>query len=157
MTHWPLQIPVLVRERDCGVGDELDESSLLVFFREARRAYLSVLNAGDANYRVRVVDVRLRLHRVISLDDDLAVRIRCDVLGTDEFRFQYLVRDRISGEIVADGSSAHGLVGMSGACGPIPVRFRERVAALEGTDVPFAPAVRSEVDHPGVVTQRSVG
>jgi acyl-CoA thioesterase FadM len=155
--HWPVQIPVLVRERDCGSYDELDESSLLVFFREARRAYLSVLNASDADFRVRVIDVRFRLNRLISLDDDLAVHIRCDVLGAEEFRFEYRVRDRVTGETVAVGSSAHGLVAHGGSCGPIPLRFRERVAALEGRDVPFAQVVRSEVDDGGVVAQRSVG
>jgi len=103
------------------------------------------------------MDIRLRMNRVISLDDDLAVRIRCDVLSTEEFRFQYHVRDRVTGETVAQGSSAHGLVGLSGQCGPIPLRFRERVAALEGRDVPFAPAVRSEVHDAGVIAQRSFG
>ena len=142
---------MLVRERDCGFRDELDESSLLVFFREARRAYMSVLNAGDSDFRVRVMDVRLRMHRVISLDDDLAVRIRCDVLSTEEFRFQYRVRDRVTGECVADGSSAHALIALGGEGGPIPLRFRERVAALEGREVPFAPSVRSEVDHGRVI------
>jgi len=137
--------------------DELDESSLLVFFREARRAYMSVLNAGDSDFQTRVMDVRFRMNRVITLDDDLSVRIRCDVLGTEEFRFQYVVLDRVTGEAVAQGSSAHSLVGLAGHCGPIPLRFRERVAALEGRDVPFAPAVRSEVDHGGIVAKRSVG
>jgi len=152
-----VQIPVLVRERDCGFWDELDESSLLVFFREARRAYMSVLNAGDSDFRVRVMDVRLQMRRVISLDDDLSVRIRCASLGTEAFCFQYVIRDRITGEAVAEGSSEHALVGLGGECGPIPLRFRNRMAALEGREVPFDSEVRSEVDHVGIISERSFG
>ena len=132
-TTWPVQIPMFVRERDCGPGDELDESSVLVFFREARRAYMSVLNAGDGYFRERLIDVRFEFHRVVSIDDDLSVRVRCSDLGKDQFTFHATVLDRVTGETVIEGYSTCVLVDLVGTPLGVPQPFRARVAALEGS------------------------
>jgi len=155
--HWPVQVPILVRERDCGPQDEVDEAALLVFFREARRAYLGVVNADDTAFGSRVLDLRLRVHRVATVDDDLAIRIRCDAVGRDAFRFCYLVRDRLTGETVAEASSTQGLVGSMGLGVPVSRVFHERLMALEGCALSDLDATDSEVDDRGVIAQRSTG
>lgn len=136
MTSWPLQVLVTVRERDTGADGILDESLLLVYFREARRAYVGLLNAADDDFRYRMWDARLKVHRVITLDDELAVRVRVDEMGVSSFRMRYLVRDRVTAEDVAEGSTVQLLVDEQGEPIEIPRIFRERVEALEGRAFP---------------------
>ena len=154
--HWPVQVPVVVRERDCGLGDELDESAVLVFFREARRAYLGVLNAPDSGYRDRVVKIGFRFNRTVAVDDDIAVRIRCDGVGERAFRFQYLIRDRVTAEEVVYGTSVHQLLSEIGHAIGVPQRFRDRVGALEGRSFDPEEMVGSEIDDARIIPAGAV-
>jgi acyl-CoA thioesterase FadM len=153
--HWPVQVPILVRERDCGSQGELDEAALVVFFREARRAYLSVLNAGESPHWSRVVSLRMNVLRVATVDDDLAIRIRCDGVGHDEFLFRYLVRDRLTGETIAEASTLQRHDVFAEVGGHVVATFNARLMALEGRELPAL--LPSEVDHLGVVPSRSIG
>lgn len=153
--HWPVQVPILVRERDCGPQGELDEAALVVFFREARRAYLSVLNAGESPHWSRVVLLRMNVLRVAAVDDDLAVRIRCDGVGHDEFLFRYLVRDRVTDEVIAEASTVQRHDVFADVGGRAVAAFNARVMALEGRELPALSSL--EIDHFGVVPSRSVG
>lgn len=136
MENWPVQVVVNVREADCGPDGSLDESALLVLFREARRAYIGILNASEDDFRYRLWDARLKLRAVISMDDELSIRVRCDELGERAFRLRYRVRDRASGNLVAEGASVQVLVDAQGADRVIPDIFRDRVVALEGRQFP---------------------
>ncbi len=126
----------------------------MVFFREARRAYLSVLNAGNDPQWTRVESIQMNIFRMATVDDDLAVRIRCDGVGRHTFRFRYLVRDRVTGETVAEASSVQALEGEVGMGMRVPQEFRARLMALEGRGLP---ELDSEVDDVDVVGSRFVG
>ena len=155
--HWPVQVPILVRERDCGPQGELDESALVVFFREARRAYLSVLNAGEEPCWSRVQELRIGVLRLASVDDDLAVRIRCDGVGRETFRFRYLVRDRVTDEVVAEATTVQALEAHLGLGLFVSQEFRARLSALEGRMLPDLDACESEIDDASVISNRFAG
>ena len=127
---WPVSLPLVIRERDCGAGDLLDESVLVVFFREARRAYLSVLNVPPA--ASVLIDVHLSLSRPIASDDELAIDVRCDELTESGYRMAYRVRDVATGESVAEGSTTSELVDEVGQPVAVPEDLRLRVAVIEG-------------------------
>ena len=107
-----------------------------MFFREARRAYISVLNANEDDFRYRLWDARLKFRKMIVLDDEVVVRVRCDELGERAFRLRYRIRSRADGELLAEGASVQVLVDAQGRDRVIPDIFRDRVVALEGREFP---------------------
>jgi acyl-CoA thioesterase FadM len=130
VSSWPVQIPVDVRERDCGADGRLDESVLLVYFREARRAYVSVLNADDL--RLRLTEMGLNVHREIHLDDELQVAVRCEQVDERGLTMAYQVRDKLKSELVADGHTQLIFTDEWGDDRPVPVSLRVRIDVLEG-------------------------
>lgn len=130
MSSWPVHIPVDVRERDCGVGGRLDESVLLVYFREARRAYVSVLNAEEL--RLRLTGMGMSVHRDIHLDDELVVSVRCDQVDERGLTMAYQVRDKLRAELVAEGHTELIFTDEWGDDRPVPVSLRVRIDVLEG-------------------------
>lgn len=130
MSTWPVQIPVDVRERDCGMDGRLDESVLLVYFREARRAYVSVLNTDEL--RLRLTELSLSVHREIHLDDELLVSVRCEQVDARGLTMAYQVRDKLRGELVADGHTQLHFIDEWGEDRALPVSLRVRIDVLEG-------------------------
>ncbi len=133
---YPVQVHLRVRERDLSRLGIVDESVFLTYFQEARRAYVGALNALEDDFRFRVFDARVKLMQVVTFDDELAIRVRCDELTSKSFRLHYLVWDRISREPVAEGSSILILLDDDGEDSTLPRIFRERVEALEGRSFP---------------------
>ncbi len=133
---YPVQVHLRVRERDLGSNRVVDESVFLTYFQEARRAYVGALNALEDDFRFRVYDARVRMDRVVTADDELAIRVRCEELTAKSFRLNYLVWNRISRETIASGSSILILLDEVGTDSSLPRVFRERVEALEGRAFP---------------------
>ncbi|GEM_PF-3465261 len=133
---YPVQVHLRVRERDLNRQGIVDESVFLTYFQEARRAYIGALNALEDDFRFRVFDARVLLEQVVTHDDELAIRVRCDELTAKSFRLQYMVWNRISRDQVARGSSILILLDHYGTDSSLPRVFRERVEALEGRAFP---------------------
>jgi acyl-CoA thioesterase FadM len=136
LENWPVQVVMTVRHRDCGPDLALNESSLLTFFHEARRSYISILNAEEEDFRYRLWDARLKFRAVIPPDEEVMIRVRCDELGERAFRLRYRMRERATGNLVAEGSSVQVLIDDKGSDRVIPDIFRDRVVALEGREFP---------------------
>jgi len=133
---YPVQVHLRVRQRDTGLQGIVDESIFLTYFQEARRAYVGALNALEDDFHFRVFDARVCMEQLVTTDDELAVRVRCDELTQKSFRLQYLVWDRLSRQPVARGSSILILLDDQGLDCSLPRVFRERVEALEGRPFP---------------------
>ena len=133
---YPVQVHIRVRERDQNSQGFVDESVFLTYFQEARRAYIGALNALEDDFRFRVFDARVLLNQVVTADDELAIRVRCEELTSKSFRLHYLVWNRISREQVSRGSSILILLNQYGVDSDLPRTFRERVEALEGRAFP---------------------
>ncbi len=133
---YPVQVHLRVRQRDTGLQGVVDESIFLTYFQEARRAYVGALNALEDDFHFRVFDARVRLDQLVTTDDELAIRVRCDELTAKSFRLQFLVWNRLSREAVARGSSILILLDDRGQDCSLPRIFRDRVEALEGRPFP---------------------
>jgi acyl-CoA thioesterase FadM len=136
LTPYPVQVHLRVRERDLNLQGIVDESIFLIYFQEARRAYVGALNALEDDFRFRVDDARVRMNTRVTIDDELAIRVRCDDLTSKSFRLKYLVWNRIGREQVAVGSSVLILLDDQGTDSVLPGIFRLRVQALEGRSFP---------------------
>jgi acyl-CoA thioester hydrolase len=133
---YPVQVHLRVRERDQNRLGVVDESVFLTYFQEARRAYVGALNALEDDFLFRVFDARVMVDQLVTVDDELAIRVRCDELSSKAFRLQYMIWNRIGRERVAHGSSILILLDQYGVDAKLPRSFRERVEALEGRSFP---------------------
>ncbi|MCB9744235.1 MAG: hypothetical protein H6741_03525 [Alphaproteobacteria bacterium] len=135
MDTYPVQVHVRVRARDSDADGALDTSALVVYLAEARRAYLGVLNLPPM--RARVASMGLEVLALAVTGDSLAVRARVRELGDRGFTMEYLIRDRLSRQVIAQAWTTLVHLDEDDHLAPLPGLLRRRVAELEGRSYPL--------------------
>lgn len=135
MDTYPVQVHVRVRARDSDADGALDASALVVYLAEARRAYLGVLNLPPM--RVRVASLGLEVQGLAQIGDSLAVRARVRELAERSFTMEYVVRDRLSRQVVASAWTTLVHLDEEDHLASLPGLLRRRVAELEGRSYPL--------------------
>jgi acyl-CoA thioester hydrolase len=137
MEGFSFSTEVCVRFAETDAQGIAHHASFVVWLEVARVAYLEAFAGGYGAIRERGIEaltteVHLRYHRAAAFDDLLTVWTRCVGLRGARFRYEYAVER--SGELVADGYTAHATVDRETyAPTRVPSWLADAIARAEGT------------------------
>lgn len=128
------QTDVEVRFRDIDVGGHAHHSMVLVYFEEARWAYLTRVfgpqSATDPNHVL--AEAGVRWHRRILWPQTVTVGVRVSAVGRKHFRMEYEVR-AADGEKLASGHTVQVMYDYAaGRSQSVPQKIVEALSRFEG-------------------------
>jgi acyl-CoA thioester hydrolase len=138
----PVTVTIQIRWRDLDPLGHVNNAVYLSYFELARLAYIhAVLPDGaetdpatrlprDFQFTVAAVEIRYRSPALLA--DQLQVAIHVSRVGRKSFVFEYVIRDRASGRLIADGSSTQVWFDYAAnASQAIPEEIIQRMEALQ--------------------------
>ena len=127
--------PLEVRFRDVDMMGHVNNAVYLTYFEVARAHYWRELGETEAQ-RIRTYVVARAECDFVSpatLEDDLVCHLRVAALGRTSFQFEYLLQDRRSGSVRAEGRTVQVMYDYAaGRPKPLDEPFQEAIRRYEG-------------------------
>lgn len=132
-------VPVLVRWADMDSFGHVNNAVYFTFCESARIAYFAAVGVDEAreasSHGPVLAQASLNFRRQVHYPAELEASARSSRIGTKSFALDYVIRDRATGEVVADGSSVIAWIDYAvGRSIPLPAALRQRIATLDGLE-----------------------
>jgi acyl-CoA thioester hydrolase len=127
--------PIAVRFRDLDGMGHVNNAVFLTYFEVARAHYWRAALGEEEMSRLRtyvVARAEVDYRSPVTLGDDLVCHARVASFGTRSFAMEYLMIDRRSGRVVAEGRTVQAMYDyVAGQSRPLDERLKEAVRRFE--------------------------
>ena len=135
MKKFKVSIPITVRADDLNYGNHVGHQVYLVYFQEARIAYLNRFGFSEGDIggcRMLISSAECRYKQELFLGDEIMVGCRVSQLKPKMFIMDYQITK--AGHICAQGTTAQVCMAPGGKkITPLPEVFVEAVKGFEGS------------------------
>ena len=136
---YSLSVPIEVRFRDLDSMGHVNNAVYLTYFENARIAYWRAVPGVRSRRNLDYILARAEcdFRSPVTLDDDLFCHIRVAALGRSSFVFEYLLRDRSTGRVAAEGRTVQVMYDYATRKSqPLDPGVKAAIAEFEGRSIP---------------------
>ena len=123
------------RFRDTDAMGHINNAVYVTYLEVARQTYWQALDA-EADYRrvpFILAGVKIDFRSEALVKETLELRVRCGWIGNRSFGFDYEIREKTGGRLVAEASSVQVCYDYAAKTSvPMPVELRRRLETFEG-------------------------